>query len=59
MRIRLQGLPRENEHALDLIATLFEILDDSGDRVPRSRSHLRHRHLTVNFTRPARPGRRA
>jgi hypothetical protein len=47
IRLRLYALPEDNAAAVTRLADLFEILDDSGDRIPRGASALRFRYLTV------------
>jgi hypothetical protein len=47
IRIRLHALPEDTAAAVTLLAEVFDILDDSGDRPPRRASALRLRYLTV------------
>ena len=49
IRIRLYAMPDDNAAALARIAALFEVLEDSGDRNPRTGGALRFRYLTVRI----------
>ena len=47
IRLRLHALPQDTATAVTLLAEVFEILEDSGDRPARGGSALRLRYLTV------------
>lgn len=49
IRVRLYALPEDNAAALAALAEVFQILDDSGDRNPRTGGALRFRYLTVRI----------
>ena len=53
IKLRLYALPEDNAAAVTRLGELFEILDDSGDRIPRGASKLRFRYLTVRIAPPA------
>lgn len=47
IRLRLHALPADNTEAIERLKLVFDILDDSGDRIPRSGGALRYRYLIV------------
>ena len=49
IKLRLYALPEDNAAAVDRLAEVFDVLEDSGDQVPRRRSALRFRYLTVRI----------
>ena len=49
IRLRLYALPEDTAAAVAALAEVFDVLEDSGDRVPRGRSRLRFRYLTVRL----------
>ena len=50
LRVRLYGLPADNDEALTELAKIFDVLDDSKNVEPRDRrTKLRFRYLTLAF----------
>jgi hypothetical protein len=50
LRVRLYGLPADNDDALIELAKLFDVLEDSTNVAPRDpRTKLRFRYLTLDF----------
>ena len=49
IRVRLYALPEDTAAALATLAEVFDVLEDSGDRIPRGRTRLRFRYLTVRI----------
>ena len=49
IRLRLCALPDDNAAAVARLAALFDVLEDSGDRNPRTGGALRFRYLTIRI----------
>lgn len=50
LRVRLYGLPTDNDDAVIELAKLFDVLEDSTNIAPRDqRTKLRFRYLTLDF----------
>jgi len=50
LRVRLYGLPADNDDAVTELAKVFDVLDDSKNVEPRERrTKLRFRYLTLAF----------
>lgn len=53
LRIRLYGLPTDNDDAVTELARVFDVLEDSKNVAPRDpRTKLRFRYLTLDFLAP-------
>jgi hypothetical protein len=50
LRVRLYGLPTDNDDAVTELAKVFDVLDDSKNVEPRNlKTKLRFRYLTLAF----------
>ena len=50
LRVRLYGLPADNDDAVAELVKVFEVLDDSKNIEPRNlKTKLRFRYLTLTF----------
>ena len=50
LRIRLYGLPADNDDAVTELTKVFDLLDDSNNVEPRNlKTKLRFRYLTLDF----------
>lgn len=49
IRLRLYALPEDTAAVVAVLAEVFDVLDDSGDRPPRGGGKLRFRYLTVRI----------
>jgi len=50
LRVRLYGLPADNDDAVTELAKVFDVLDDSTNVAPRNlKTKLRFRYLTLDF----------
>jgi hypothetical protein len=50
LRVRLYGLPTDNDDAIAELAKVFDVLDDSKNVEPRNlKTKLRFRYLTLAF----------
>ena len=49
IKLRLYALPEDTAAAVARLAEVFDVLEDSGDRIPRGTSKLRFRYLTVRI----------
>jgi hypothetical protein len=53
LRVRLYGLPADNDDAMTELAKVFDVLEDSKNVAPRDpRTKLRFRYLTLDFLAP-------
>ena len=54
MKVRLWGLPAENEQVTAALRAAFTVVDESGDHLPRhGDSPLRRRYLELRLEHPA------
>ena len=54
MKIRLWGLPQENEQVAEALRKAFRVVDESDDYLPnRGGSPLRRRYLELRLDAPA------
>lgn len=57
LRVRLYGLPADNDEAVTELAKVFDLLDDSNNVEPRNlKTKLRFRYLTLDFLADAETG---